>query len=147
MSKYVSKGQLLPNCKGLQRNLKKSWTLMSAKNPTVRNLIDFGTCAKVEFAGALQTDSKKMKLGKECLQFYQVSVQYLLDQLPLKSKIIKQAQYLHPARRSDIASTSAMFNTDLSIAKVGITFNCSILYHKKCFCCFLMAEPLIVFHS
>ena len=147
MSKYVSKGQLLS-----QRAAKKPEEILDINVCNKSNckkppLVDFGTRAKMEFAGTLQTNSKKMKFEKECLQFYQVSVQYLLDQLPLKSKIIKQAQYLHPARRRDIASTSALFNTDLSIAKVGITFNCSILYHKKCFCCFLMAETLIMFHS
>ena len=113
------------------------------------SLVDVGKNAKMEFAGAHQTDSKVMNFRKECLLFYQVSVfvQYLLDHLPLKSKIIKQVQYLHPARRRDTASTSAMSDAALSIAKVGITFNCSILYHKKCFCCFLMTKSLIKFHS
>ena len=147
MSKYVSKGQLLS-----QRAAKKPEEILdidvcnksTCKKPP---LVDFGTRAKMEFAGTLQTNSKKMKFGKECLQFYQVSVQYLLDQLPLKSKIIKQAQYLHPARRRDTASASAMSDTALLIAKVRITLNCFILYHKRCFCCLLMTKPLIVFYS
>ena len=111
------------------------------------SLVDVGTRAKMAFVGALQIDSKEMKFRKECLRLYQMSVQYLLDHLPLKTKIFKQAQYLHPARKRDTASTSAMSNTALSIAKVRIMFNCSIFHHEKCFCCFLMTKSLIVFHS
>ena len=86
MSKYVSKGQLLS-----QRAAKKPEEILDINVCNKSNckkppLVDFGTRAKMEFAGTLQTNSKKMKFEKECLQFYQVSVQYLLDQLPPKAR-------------------------------------------------------------
>ena len=147
MGKFVSKRQFLSE--GVPKKPEEILDIdvcnkSNCKNPS---LADVGTRAKMEFVGALQTESKEMKSREECFQFYQVSVRYLLDHLPLKSKIIKQAQYLHPGRKRDTASDNAMSNTALLITKIGVTFNCSILYHEKCFCCFLMTKYLIVFHS
>ena len=147
MSKFVSNQQFLSE--GVPKKPEEILDIdvCNKSNCKQLSLVDVSTRAKMEFVGALQAESKEMKSREECFQFYQVSVQYLRDHLPPKSKIIKQAQYLHPGRRRDTASDSTMSNTALLIKKVGITFNCSISYHEKCFCCFLMTKYLIVFHS
>ena len=129
MSKFVYKRQLLSEEAPKKPEEITDIDVCNKSACKKPSLVNVGTRTKMEFASALQTDSKEMKFRKESLRFYQVPVQYLLDYLPLKRKIIKQAQYLHPTRRRDIASTCAMSNAALSIVKVVITLRLIVLFY------------------
>ena len=50
------------------------------------------------------------------MSFYITTVRYLLSTLPLSSKILKDAQYLHPDKRSSSASLNAISRLSLKIS-------------------------------
>ena len=81
------------------------------KNQRPVNAIDIGTKAKVLFADVnfLSSDFRK-----DCMNFYVASVPYLQQQLPCDNLMIKHTQYLHPIKRNDPESRSAISNLALT---------------------------------
>ena len=92
MSKFVSKRPLLSEGAPKKPEDMLDIDFCNKSNCKTPSLVDVNTRARMEFVSALQTDRREMKFRKACLRFYQVSVQYLLNHHPLKSKIMKQAQ-------------------------------------------------------
>ena len=83
------------------------------------NKIDVGTKVKCLFAEPdFLPSEKQQKLREDCLKFYVNSVSYLQNQLPFENAFLKHAQYLHPEKRTDLESTSAISNIALNIARV-----------------------------
>ena len=83
------------------------------------NKIDVGTKVKCLFAvPEFLPSEKQQKLREDCLKFYVNSVSYLQNQLPFENAFLKHAQYLHPEKRTDLESTSAISNIALNIARV-----------------------------
>ena len=77
-------------------------------------MIDIGTKAKVLFSAVdfLHTE-RQQQFRKECLLFYVIAVKYLQNLLPFDFTLIRQAQYLHPEKRSDVNATSGISNLAL----------------------------------
>ena len=87
------------------------------KNQRPVNAIDIGTKAKVLFADVNFLPSEQQSdFRKDCMNFYVTSVTYLQQQLPFDNLMIKHAQYLHPIKRNDPESRSAISNLALKIA-------------------------------
>ena len=63
--------------------------------------------------GYLIEDEYKEKF--HCLKFYQITLKYLLENLPHDNKIIKYAKHLHPKKRNESFSTRRIPNTALAI--------------------------------
>ena len=83
------------------------------------NKIDVGTKVKCLFGEPdFLPSEKQQKLGEDYLKFYVNSVCYLQNQLPFENAFLKHAQYLHPEKRTDLESTSAISNIALNIARV-----------------------------
>ena len=92
--------------------------LSKERNHKPLNLIDIGTKAKVLFSGvAFLPSERQAKFRQDCLNFYVTSAQYLQIQLPLDNLVIQHAQYLHPLKRDDAASRSAIANLVLKVAE------------------------------
>ena len=87
------------------------------KNQRPVNAIDIGTKAKVLFADVNFLPSEQQSdFRKDCVNFYVTPVTYLQQQLPFDNLMIKHAQYLHPIKRNDPESRSAISNLALKIA-------------------------------
>ena len=85
------------------------------KNQRPVNAID--TKAKVLFADVNFLPSEQQSdFRKDCVNFHVTSVTYLQQQLPFDNLMIKHAQYLHPIKRNDPESRSAISNLALKIA-------------------------------
>ena len=81
--------------------------------------IDIGTKVACFFAEPLFLPSNRQEeFRRECLQFYVNAVSYLQKQLPFENSFLKYVQYIHPAKRLDPESTSAISNIALSVARV-----------------------------
>ena len=81
------------------------------------NAIDIGTKAKVLFADVNFLPSEQQSdFRKDCMNFHVTPVTYLQRQLPFDNLMIKHAQYLHPIKRNDPESRSAISNLALKIA-------------------------------
>ena len=81
-------------------------------------MVDIGTKAKLLFNDVDFLPSEKQeKFRKDCQEFYKCSVEYLQKQLPLDNPVIKHAQYLHPIKRNDPSSCTAISNLALKVAE------------------------------
>ena len=80
--------------------------------------IDIGTGAKTILSSSSISAANKEEFRKKCLSFYITTVKYLLSTLPLTSKMLKDAQYLHPDKRASSASLNAISRLSL---KIGTT--------------------------
>ena len=58
------------------------------------------------------------KFRAECLRFYQISANYLKDNLPINVKVIKHAQYLHHEKQLHPFSNHAIANLTLKVTNV-----------------------------
>ena len=81
----------------------------SAKNIGIR------TKTKLLSIESSLSDAEKLSFRGECLKFYAAAVTYLQENLLFKVPLIKHAQYLHPEKRSDSNSTSAISNLCLTV--------------------------------
>ena len=59
-----------------------------------------------------------MKSRQECLSFYVTAVTLLQKNLPFTAPVIRDAQFLHPEKRNDAASLTAVSKLTLVIADV-----------------------------
>ena len=124
MTKFISKKNLIVEDEPVNDEKLLKINVLERKNCKKGTLVDIGTHSKVFFSsGKLKGDSEE-KFREQCLRFYQVSTQYLLDHLPHGNKLIKYAQYLHPLKRMEPASTSAISNAALTITQVKF-WDCS----------------------
>ena len=80
--------------------------------------IDIGTGAKSILSESSISPAHKEEFRKKCLGFYTTTTQYLITTLPLCSKMLKDAQYLHPDKRASSASLNAVSRLSL---KIGTT--------------------------
>lgn len=96
-------------------------TLNADDNKKHRSLgnIDVGTKVKTMFHDVkfLPSDAQQ-KFREDCLKFYTTSVSYLQLNLPFENSFIKNVQYIHPGKRTDPSSLSAVSNIALKIRKV-----------------------------
>ena len=87
------------------------------KNQRPLNLIDIGTKAKLLFSDVnFMPSEKQEQFRRDCLNFYIAAVTYLQIQLPFDNQVLKYAQYLHPMKRHDPSSCSAISNLTLKVA-------------------------------
>ena len=81
----------------------------SAKN------IDVGTKIKLLLAESSLSYSEKLTFRGECLKFYAAET-YLQDKLPVKVSLVKNAQYLHPEKKTDVKFANAISNFCLQVS-------------------------------
>ena len=81
--------------------------------------IDIGTPAKLFMSDSkVFPDEVSMQFRQNCLNFYQVTTWYLLDNLPLNKPLIKHAQFLHHNKKNISGSMSAISNLGAAVTKV-----------------------------
>ena len=80
--------------------------------------IDNGTKTKLFFLQGNVLEETKMKFRQECLSFYVTAVTLLQKNLPFTAPVIRDAQFLHPEKRNDPASLTAVSKLTLVIADV-----------------------------
>ena len=82
--------------------------------------VELGVKAKLLFSDHFfkNDNNNEDKVRIHCMQFYITSVKYLQEHLPINSSVIKNAQFLHPEKRSLHGGTSAISNLCLLIASV-----------------------------
>ena len=64
---------------------------------------------------SINSESKEA-MRKKCMVFYTASTQYLISKLPVGNQFLKDAQYLNPNKRNDVASLDAISRLSLSVA-------------------------------
>ena len=97
--------------------------ILKAKNNKPLNLIDISMKAKSFFSDfSLIEDESCSKFRTECLNFYMVATNYLMNSLPFDVVVIKYAQYLHHGKRNSPGATNGISNLALKIAKVPQIF-------------------------
>ena len=80
--------------------------VLKAKNNKPLTLIDIGTKAKSFFSDfSLIKDESCSKFRTECLNFYVVAINYLMNSLPFDVAVIKYVQYLHHDKRNMVFPT------------------------------------------
>ena len=80
--------------------------------------IDIGTKTKLFFLQGDVLEEMKVKLRQECLSFYVTAVTLLQKNLPFTAPVVRDAQFLHPEKRNDPASLTAVSKLTLVIADV-----------------------------
>ena len=80
--------------------------------------IEVGTKVKTMFTDPELPSETQNTFRSDCLKFYTTSVSYLQLQLPFDNCFLKNVQYIHPSKRLDTSSTSAVSNLALKIRDV-----------------------------
>ena len=80
--------------------------------------INIGTKTKLFFLQGDFLEETKVKFRQECLSFYVTTVTLLQKNLPFTAPVIRDAQFLHPEKRNDPASLTAVSKLTLAIADV-----------------------------
>ena len=80
--------------------------------------IDIGTKTKFFFLQGDVLEETKVKSRQECLSFHVTEVTLLQKNLPFTAPVIRDAQFLHPEKRNDPASLTAVSKFMLVIADV-----------------------------
>lgn len=91
--------------------------------------IEIGTRAKLVLS-AIQDPDTETKFRSECTQFYREATHYLMRHLPHNVNLLRYAQFLHPLRRKELASTNAISNAAHTIAQVINCVACDSLYYQ-----------------
>ena len=84
-------------------------------------MVDVGTKAKTMLAQNMISDEGQEKFRKGCLKFFQVSVSYLQQKLPVDVNLLRNAQFLNPVKRKAGGATSAISN--LALKYTGVLEN------------------------
>ena len=122
MTKFVRKKCLVTD----QETLKLDEDLLMVnvlceKICTPANQVEFGMFAKrLLGSNNILTDDICLKFQQECLKFYQRATTYFLEKLPIDSKLIKYAQYLHHEKRNIPGALNAISNLAISVTKAQI---------------------------
>ena len=122
MTKFVRKKCLVTD----QGTLKLDEDLLKVnvlceKICTPANQVEFGMFAKrLLGSNNILTDDICLKFQQECLKFYQRATTYFLEKLPIDSKLIKYAQYLHHEKRNIPGALIAISNLAISVTKAQI---------------------------
>ena len=88
------------------------------KNQRSLKSIDIGTKAKLFFLQGDVLEETKVKFRQECLSFHMTAVTLLQKNLPFTAPVIRDAQFLHPEKRNDPGSLTAVSKLTLVIADV-----------------------------
>ena len=88
------------------------------KNQRSLKSIDIGTKTKIFFLQGDVLEETKLKFRQECLSFYVTAATLLQKNLPFTALVIRDAQFLHPEKRNDPASLTAVSKLTLVIADV-----------------------------
>ena len=80
--------------------------------------VEVGTKAKLLLHENVIDDQAVNNFRSSCLKCYVAATSYLQANLPYNNKVIQYAQYLHPEKRNDSMSTSAISNLALKLINV-----------------------------
>ena len=106
------------------------------KNQRLLKSIDTGTKPKLFFLQGDVLEDTKVKFRQECLSFYVTAVTLFQKNLPFTAPVIRDAQFLHPEKRNDPASLTAVSKFTLVIADVlQSTVGDNVLSKRRCFFC------------
>ena len=117
MRKFIQKKYLHQDGKSKEDD-ELSIDVLNKDKAKVLDDVVIGTKADLLFTqcSILQSEQSK-KCRAECLRFFQISTQYLKDNLPLNVDIIKHAQCLHPEKRCHQFTTNTIANLSLKLTK------------------------------
>ena len=80
--------------------------------------VEVGTKAKLLLHENVIDDQAVNNFRSSCLKCYVAATSYLQANLPYNNNVIQYAQYLHPEKRNDSMSTSAISNLALKLINV-----------------------------
>ena len=86
-------------------------------NQLLSQAVDVGTKSKLLLLDEFVTDTDKTNSRKICVNFYANATYYLMQNLPFHVNLIKHAQYLNPAKRTDVKSSNVLSNLALKVGK------------------------------
>ena len=88
------------------------------KNLKSDKFVQVGTKAKLLSHENVIDDQAVNNFRSSCLKCYVAATSYLQANLPYNNKMIQYVQYLHPEKRNDTMSTSAISNLALKLINV-----------------------------
>ena len=118
MKKFVSSSAITVTVDGIAK-AKQGSELVSVdvfKHRKKMENIDNGTRAKEILSEFSINSESKEAMRKKCMAFYTASTQYLISKLPVANQFLKDAQYLHPDKRNDVAALNAISRLSLEVA-------------------------------
>ena len=86
------------------------------KNQRSLKSIDIGTKTKLFFLQGDVLEETKVKFRQQCLSFHVTAVTLLQENLPFTAPVIRDAQFLHPEKRNNPGSLTAVSKLTLVIA-------------------------------
>ena len=110
MKKFINKKAITETIEGrVQAKYGSNLTSIDlSANQKKLEQIDIVTRAKTILMAFDINSEQREGFLKKCLDFYVSSTKYMISHLPLSCKILKDSQYLHPAKRNHTASLNAV---------------------------------------
>ena len=106
------------------------------KNQRSLKSTDIGTKTELFFLQGDVLEETKVKFRQECLSFYMTAVTLLQKNLPFTVPVIRDTQFLHPEKRNDPASLTAVSKLTLVVVDaLQSTVGDNLLSKRRCFFC------------
>ena len=126
MKKFIKNSILTNTVNGntKSKDLSELVSIDLVSNQKKLESISIGTRAREILADInIETEARE-EFFKKCRAFFECSTRYLIDKLPVENQFLKDAQYLHPERRSSISSLN-------SISRLALVVGNALKNHIK----------------